>query len=160
MKQINYPMQHPSFARRHIIQAGSIGLLGLGMNHLAPLRALADRSETSSPTPRSVILFFFPVVLRNTTVLIPNQMLQMAFVANSTLLPHAHRVFRFVNTFLCCRNEVTNGPCCVPSQRLTTDTHRDTWPFCPDGLPCHRDFRAANRCPETGLRLRRLQETR
>ena len=58
MKQVNYPMQHPSFARRHMVQAGSIGLLGLGMNHLAPLRALVDRSETSSPGPRSVIFIF------------------------------------------------------------------------------------------------------
>src|SRR5262245_46891502 len=33
--------QHPVFSRRTALQAGSIGLLGLGMNHVAALRALA-----------------------------------------------------------------------------------------------------------------------
>src|SRR5437868_4389906 len=33
--------QHPVFTRRHALQAGAIELLDLGMNHLAPLRALA-----------------------------------------------------------------------------------------------------------------------
>ena len=32
-------MRHPSVTRRTMLQAGSIGLLGLGMNHLAPLLA-------------------------------------------------------------------------------------------------------------------------
>ena len=41
-----------------MIQAGSIGLLGLGMNHLTPLRAMDDLSETSSSAPRSVIFIF------------------------------------------------------------------------------------------------------
>jgi len=58
VKPVNYPVQHPSFARRHMIQAGSIGLLGLGMNHLTPLRAMDDLSETSSSAPRSVIFIF------------------------------------------------------------------------------------------------------
>ena len=31
--------QHPQMSRRVAVQAGSIGLLGLGMNHLDPLRA-------------------------------------------------------------------------------------------------------------------------
>ena len=31
--------QHPVFTRRTAIQAGSIGLLGLGMSHLSALRA-------------------------------------------------------------------------------------------------------------------------
>ena len=30
-------MYHPRVSRRVAIQAGSVGLLGLGMNHLAPL---------------------------------------------------------------------------------------------------------------------------
>ena len=49
---------HPHIARRHAIQAGSIGLLGLGMNHVAGLRAIA--SEVSkAPTPfRSCIYIF------------------------------------------------------------------------------------------------------
>jgi hypothetical protein len=34
-------LQHPVFSRRTVIQAGAIGLLGLGMNHVGALRALA-----------------------------------------------------------------------------------------------------------------------
>lgn len=51
--------QHPRLTRRQSLQAGAIGLLGLGMNHLAPLRALAA-SNTLAPrtTARSVIYIF------------------------------------------------------------------------------------------------------
>ena len=35
------PAWHPVFSRRTALQAGAISLLGLGINHLAPLRALA-----------------------------------------------------------------------------------------------------------------------
>jgi hypothetical protein len=50
---------HPSrpFSRRSLIQAGAIGLLGLGMNHLPALRAMA----TTAPPPakaKSVIYIF------------------------------------------------------------------------------------------------------
>ncbi len=43
---------HPKLSRRSAIQAGSVGLLGLGMEHLAPLRA-----ETK-PAAKSVIYIF------------------------------------------------------------------------------------------------------
>ena len=63
------PFGHPDVAlcsRRTAIQAGAIGLLGLGMNHLAPLRAAAtaaagDSSKGSKASPekaRSVIYIF------------------------------------------------------------------------------------------------------
>jgi hypothetical protein len=45
------PFSHPQFSRRLAIQAGGIGLLGLGMNHVAGLRALAR--ETLSPARES-----------------------------------------------------------------------------------------------------------
>jgi hypothetical protein len=45
---------HPAISRRTAIQAGSVGLLGLGINHLAALRAEA----TQRPTARSVIYIF------------------------------------------------------------------------------------------------------
>src|SRR2546421_6492520 len=41
--------QHPQISRRTAIRAGAIGLLGLGTNHLAGLRALA--AENGSPLP-------------------------------------------------------------------------------------------------------------
>ncbi len=47
---------HPSFDRRTALQAGSIGLLGLGMNHVAGLRAMADQSPTRRQ--RAVIYIF------------------------------------------------------------------------------------------------------
>jgi len=47
---------HPKISRRSAIQAGSIGLLGLGMNHLAPLRAMAAGKGTASV--KSVIYIF------------------------------------------------------------------------------------------------------
>ncbi len=55
------PLQHPRVARRTAIQAGAVGLLGLGMNHLAPLRALAARDRSggqASPRAKRVIYIF------------------------------------------------------------------------------------------------------
>ena len=49
--------QHPAIHRRTLLQAGSIGLLGLGMNHLEPLRKAAA-SPVAAPTAQSVIYIF------------------------------------------------------------------------------------------------------
>ena len=51
--------QHQRYSRRAALQAGSVGLLGLGMNHVAGLRQLA--AENGSPAPvrsKSVIYIF------------------------------------------------------------------------------------------------------
>ncbi|MFN0054431.1 MAG: DUF1501 domain-containing protein [Planctomycetales bacterium] len=50
---------HPRLSRRTAIQAGSIGLLGLGMNHVAGLRELA--AQTGSPVPRThkAVIYIF-----------------------------------------------------------------------------------------------------
>ena len=51
--------EHTRLARRTAIQAGSISLLGLGMNHVAGLRALADETASSKRvSPKSVIYIF------------------------------------------------------------------------------------------------------
>ena len=50
-------MHHPQVNRRVAIQAGSVGLLGLGMNHLDPLTAMAA-DEVVPPTAKSVIYIF------------------------------------------------------------------------------------------------------
>ena len=52
-------LSHVRLSRRTAVQAGSIGLLGLRMNHVAGLRALAD--ETSSPKPMShkAVIYIF-----------------------------------------------------------------------------------------------------
>lgn len=52
--------QHPSFSRRFAIQAGAVGLLGLGMNHLQALRSApaAEGSRRPSPEARAVIYIF------------------------------------------------------------------------------------------------------
>ena len=48
-------VQHPVFSRRSTIQAGALGLLGLGMNHLRQLQA-ASPAE-SAPAKRVVYVF-------------------------------------------------------------------------------------------------------
>jgi hypothetical protein len=50
--------QHPTITRRTAVQAGAISLLGLGMNHVAALRAMASGSGTRAPTARAVIYIF------------------------------------------------------------------------------------------------------
>ena len=45
------PPGHPRVARRTAIQAGRIGLLGLGMNHLTGLHALANQPNPDTPPP-------------------------------------------------------------------------------------------------------------
>ncbi|QDU39931.1 hypothetical protein Mal4_42850 [Maioricimonas rarisocia] len=49
---------HPRLPRRHALQAGSIGLLGLGMNHVTALRAADAVPQTDAPPARSVIYIF------------------------------------------------------------------------------------------------------
>lgn len=47
-------LEHPHVTRRHAIQMGAIGLLGLGTDHLHRLRA----DSTVRPTARSVVFIF------------------------------------------------------------------------------------------------------
>lgn len=49
---------HPRIARRNAIQAGSIGLLGLGMNHVAGLRAMGSDQVTAASPFRACIYIF------------------------------------------------------------------------------------------------------
>ncbi|MFM7073337.1 MAG: hypothetical protein ACKO38_16240 [Planctomycetota bacterium] len=48
MSRLPHHVAHPSLTRRTAIQAGAIGLLGLGMNHVDGLRALAAESGRAS----------------------------------------------------------------------------------------------------------------
>lgn len=48
--------QHPSFSRRQAVQAGAIGLLGLGMNHVQALRTAVGAEQT--PRARACIYIF------------------------------------------------------------------------------------------------------
>ena len=50
------PWNHPSLSRRTAVQAGAVGLLGLGMNHLKPLQAAGATAEGG--TARSCIYIF------------------------------------------------------------------------------------------------------
>jgi uncharacterized protein (DUF1501 family) len=50
------PFDHPLVSRRTAVQAGAIGLLGLGANHVAGLRTLA--AEGRAPESKAVIYIF------------------------------------------------------------------------------------------------------
>ena len=52
------PFGHPALSRRTAIQAGAVGLLGLGSNHLSALREAVAASPAGSAAPRSVIYIF------------------------------------------------------------------------------------------------------
>ncbi|MFN9720218.1 MAG: DUF1501 domain-containing protein [Planctomycetota bacterium] len=49
---------HPRLPRRSALEIGSIGLLGLGMNHVAGLRAMAGEGNSSDQAAKSVIYIF------------------------------------------------------------------------------------------------------
>src|SRR4051812_2250602 len=52
-------MQHANISRRTAIQAGAVGILGFGMNHVAALRAAdATVPAASSGKAKSVIFVF------------------------------------------------------------------------------------------------------
>ncbi len=52
-------VQHPRWTRRGLVQAGAVGLLGLGTNHLAALRsAAAPGTPPLAPRARGVIYIF------------------------------------------------------------------------------------------------------
>ena len=50
---------HPVISRRTAIEAGSIGILGLGMNHVLGLRAMADESSSPRPMRRKAVIYIF-----------------------------------------------------------------------------------------------------
>ena len=56
MSQQGPPLVHPRWSRREAVQAGAIGLLGFGMNHLQQLRAAAE--TVPGGKARSVIYIF------------------------------------------------------------------------------------------------------
>jgi uncharacterized protein (DUF1501 family) len=49
---------HPRLSRRCAVQAGAIGLLGLGTNHLAGLRAAVGHERPAGERPKAVIYIF------------------------------------------------------------------------------------------------------
>ncbi|MCI0361454.1 MAG: DUF1501 domain-containing protein [Planctomycetaceae bacterium] len=50
--------EHPRIARRTMLQAGSIGLLGLGMNHLAGLREAAAAEGSARPAGKAMACIY------------------------------------------------------------------------------------------------------
>ena len=52
--------QHFRFSRRTAVQAGAIGLLNLGMNHVSGLRALAAPAEAAAASPKAkAVIYIF-----------------------------------------------------------------------------------------------------
>ena len=58
MSASDCPPEHPRFRRRTALRAGAIGLLGLGMNHVDSLRAMAGSHAPVPPKAKSVIYIF------------------------------------------------------------------------------------------------------
>lgn len=58
LEAANSSLQHVQISRRTAVQAGAIGLLGLGMNHLQGLRAVADTNRPATPRAKSCIYIF------------------------------------------------------------------------------------------------------
>jgi hypothetical protein len=56
---VGTPFLHPVLTRRTAIQAGALGLLGLGVNHLAALRALADPVSREKATQAKAVIYIF-----------------------------------------------------------------------------------------------------
>lgn len=50
---------HPGLSRRAALTAGSIGLLGLGMNHVAGLRSLAETSSSEPARRQRAVIYIF-----------------------------------------------------------------------------------------------------
>jgi Protein of unknown function (DUF1501) len=50
--------RHPRMTRRFAVQAGAVGLLGLGMEHLSPLRAMGGPATPKGGDDRAVIYIF------------------------------------------------------------------------------------------------------
>lgn len=51
-------LRHPCISRRTAVQAGAVGLLGLGVNHLNQLRAATPRNSSIGATAKSCIYIF------------------------------------------------------------------------------------------------------
>jgi hypothetical protein len=58
MQKNQQTCHHPTFTRRHSIQAGAVGILGLGMNHLTALQAAGSAGQAATGTAKSVIFIF------------------------------------------------------------------------------------------------------
>lgn len=58
---VSVPLQHhPAVSRRAMVQAGAVGLLGLGMNHLAGLRAMAAPASKAAAAPKAkAVIYIF-----------------------------------------------------------------------------------------------------
>ena len=57
---MRHHFKHPRLSRRAAVQVGAVGLLGIGLNHVSGLRALAAENGASAPVARakSVIYIF------------------------------------------------------------------------------------------------------
>jgi len=65
--QFKTSFQHPVLNRRQAVQAGAIGLLGLGMNHVERLHA--ETNSNGTQPARAVIYIFLSGGLGSKTVL-------------------------------------------------------------------------------------------
>ena len=86
---------HPRFSRRTLLQAGGVGLLGLGMNHLNGLRALAANAPAVKARAAIYIFLSGGLAQQDSFDLKPDAARSIA--ASSSRSPRARPASRFAN---------------------------------------------------------------
>ena len=116
---------HPTFARRTALQIGSVGLLGLGMNHVAGLRALAADNGGLNVTPRAkaVIYIFLSGGLGQHDSFDMKPARRWKFAESFHQSPHGRRASRSVNICRCWRTAAISGHSFVRSLIPTMNIH-------------------------------------
>ena len=101
--------QHPQASRRDMLRAGAIGLLGLGMNHVSALRALAGPAAPL-PKARAAIFIFLSGGLSQLDSFDPKtEMRPTASAASSASRPLQRPACKLASTYRCLLSAVPSG---------------------------------------------------
>src|SRR5262249_26140349 len=103
--------EHPRFSRRTLLQAGSVGLLGLGMNHVNGLRALAK--NVPAPKAHAAIFIFLSGGLAQQDSFDLKPDAAQEYRGEFRQLRRAHLAFRFASIYLGWPSAAICGPWCV-----------------------------------------------
>ena len=107
------PISHPQMTRRTAIQVGSVGLLGLGMNHVRGLQALAA-DDTPAASAKAVIYIFLSGGLTQHDSFDPKPDAPDEIRGEFKPIQHKLLAFMFVSICPCWPNRATSGHWCDP----------------------------------------------